>query len=506
MKSLLQVNKIGFILIALLPCFSLFAQQPGVVKEINSINTREVALAPLRYLASDELKGRATMRPEINIAAKYISDQFRKLGVKEVAGTKDYFQPFNITMLKPATTGTFTVNDKSFSLGKDLVQLKGKDFSANAPVVYAGHGMKEDVETMDIKGNIVITEMGANDSSSFMDGFYLIKEKQKILQQKGAIAVIERYKQDNFPWAELQKYLAQERPADEEDNSDNIPVFMINDQDAQMSLIKNNPATGVINITGTTTTNVAAKNVLGWVEGTDAKLKDQFIVLTAHYDHLGVAKQPAMENGKLDSIYNGARDNAIGTAAVIDAARYFTKHPAKRSVLFIAYTAEEIGEIGSKYFAAHPAIPLNKLVYNLNIDNASYNDTTIVSVIGLGRTSADDDIKKACAAYGLTAMPDPVPEQNLFDRSDNTQLAVKGIPAPTFSLGIKKFDEEIMKRYHQLSDEVGDFNLNYAMKYIKSFILAARYIADNPKQPEWVKGDKYEEAWKKLYGKATSFR
>jgi Zn-dependent M28 family amino/carboxypeptidase len=206
-----------------------------------------------------------------------------------------------------------------------------------------------------------------------------------------------------------------------------------------------------------------------------------------------------MEEGKMDSIYNGARDNAIGVTAVIDAAKYFAQYPPKRSVLFMAYAAEEVGELGSKYFAAHPTIPLKQIVYNLNIDNASYNDTSIVTVVGLGRTSADGDIKKACAAFGLTAKPDPAPEQNLFDRSDNAQLAVKGIPAPTFSLGIQKFDEEINKRYHQLSDEVGNFDLNYAMKYIHSFILAARNIADDPKQPEWKKGDKYEAASKLLY-------
>lgn len=241
---------------------------------------------------------------------------------------------------------------------------------------------------------------------------------------------------------------------------------------------------------------------MGWVEGTDASLKEQFIVLSAHYDHIGVANQPKMEEGKLDSIYNGARDNAIGTTAVINAARYFAQHPPKRSILFIAYTAEEIGLLGSQYFAANPTIQLNKVVYNLNIDNASYNDTSRVTVVGLGRTSADNDIKKACSVYGLTAMPDPAPEQNLFDRSDNVSLAAKGVPAPTFSLGIKKFDETITNRYHQLSDEVGNMDVSYAMKYMKSFILAAKYIADNPAQPKWKTGDKYEAAWKGLYLKS----
>jgi hypothetical protein len=98
-------------------------------------------------------------------------------------------------------------------------------------------------------------------------------------------------------------------------------------------------------------------------------------------------------------------------------------------------------------------------------------------------------------------MPDPAPEQNLFDRSDNVSLAAQGVPAPTFSLGMKSFDETITNRYHQLSDEVGNMDLDYAIKFINSFILAAKNIADNPVQPQWKEGDKYEAAWQTLYRK-----
>jgi hypothetical protein len=120
-------------------------------------------------------------------------------------------------------------------------------------------------------------------------------------------------------------------------------------------------------------------------------------------------------------------------------------------------------------------------------------------VIGLGRTSADDDIIKASAAYGLKAIADPVPELNLFDRSDNLNLAVKGIPAPTFGMGVTGFDDEIRKYYHQVTDEVGSFDLGYGLKYVRSYILAAQNIANNPKQPTWAPGDKYEPTWKKLF-------
>jgi hypothetical protein len=328
-----------------------------------------------------------------------------------------------------------------------------------------------------------------------MESFGLIETKKKLIQEKGGIALIEKFRPMGYPWNMVKQFFMNEHPEMGEES--NLGVFLIDDD--LTALIQNQSANAAISVSDNEVKNIPAKNVLGWIEGTDPKLKNQFIVLSAHYDHLGVAKKPKMEEGKMDSIYNGARDNAIGTTAVIDAARYFAQHPAKRSILFIAYTAEEIGEVGSKYFSLHPLVPLKQLVYNLNIDNANYNDTSIITVIGLGRTSADEDIKKACAAYHLTAMPDPAPEQNLFDRSDNANLADKGIPAPTFSLGIKKFDAEINKRYHQLSDEVGNFDLDYGLKYIRSFILAAKYIADNPAQPVWIKGDKYEAAWKELF-------
>ena len=244
-----------------------------------------------------------------------------------------------------------------------------------------------------------------------------------------------------------------------------------------------------------------AKNVMGWVRGTDPVLREQYIVLTAHYDHMGVSSQPKEEDGKTDSIYNGARDNAIGVSAVMNAAKYFAKYPPKRSVLFILFTGEEMGMLGSRHFTDNPTVPLDRIVYNLNCDNAGYNDTTVVTVVGLGRTSAGNDIQKAVAAYGVTAVPDPVPDLNLFDRSDNVHFAAKGIPAPTYGMGFTTFDSTVMRYYHQLRDEINTFNLNYGLIYIRSYIAAAKNIADNPVQPAWVKNDKYEEAWKKRYNR-----
>ena len=468
------------------------------VQEINKTNSPFVALAPLRFLASDELMGRGTMRPEINIAARYISEEFRSMNLKEVPGTKDYIQPFTIKMFTASNSGSLIVNNKTYDIGAGMLQLNGLDISLNAPIVYARFGMKEDLDKINVSGKIVVIEWGATDSTSFSEGFDFIQTKVKLVRERGAVALIERSHRD-ASWKSIQSFLMKEHTQWLDDAGD-FGVFIVNDKDSFLpALTQTQSVNATLSAKGNLEKSIAAKNVMGWVAGTDVKLKDQFIVLSSHYDHLGVAKHPKTEEGKLDSIYNGARDNAIGTAAVIDAARYFSQHPAKRPILFIAFTAEELGLIGSKYFATHPPLPMKQLVYNLNIDNASYNDTTIITLVGLGRTSADTDIKKACAAYNLSVLPDPTDGQFLFDGSDNASLAEKGIPAPTFSLGMKTFDLTIFNRYHQLSDEVGNFNLNYAMKFINSFILAAKYIADNDKQPIWMKGDKYEAAWQALY-------
>jgi len=468
--------------------------QSSAVKEINRINTASVGLAPLRFLASDELMGRDPFRPEINIAARYISEQFRSIGIREVQGTTDYFQTFDMKTLLPPTKGSITINNLSYELGKDFVQSWGMaDVSITAPVIFIGEETEVDFDQIDVAGKIVIANRNKTGDTAFAER----TQKRKTAHDKGALALIERYSPSIGDWNEILDFYTRERLVPDPGP---LPIFIVNDTKNELaSLAPGGEAT--INVTGYRVAGRGAKNVMGWLEGTDPKLKAQFIVLSAHYDHLGVAARPKMEEGKMDSIYNGARDNAVGTTAVIDAARYFAQHPPKRSVLFIAYTAEELGLIGSQYFSEHPTIPLQQLVYNLNIDNASYNDTTIVSVVGLGRTSADNDIQKACAAYGLTPMPDPAPEENLFDRSDNVMLAAKGIPSPTYSLGIRKFDSTITNRYHQLSDEVGNFNLSYAMKYINAFILAAQNIADNETQPQWIKGDKYEAAWKELFHK-----
>lgn len=477
--------------------FTGYSQSSKSFQQINKTITKDVALEPLHYLASDDLKGRSPLREEIYVAANYIRDHFKKLGIKSPDSAKDYYQTFDLSLKTTATEGSLVINNQTLHIGKEISQIGGKDVKLQAPIIFAGFGNDDDLDSIDVKGKIVVTNMGTGDSSSINQAISTIHSKQSRLQARGAVAMIERFHHSaEVPWNVIQKYLSGSRfnmPFD------SLPAFVINPADTTfISSIANAPQ-ATLNTIGNSVKAVPTINVMGMVQGTDVKLKDQFIILSAHYDHLGITAQPKTTDGKTDSIFNGARDNAVGVAAVMNAARYFAKYPPKRSVIFVAFNAEEMGLLGSKYFSDHPVVPLKNIVYNLNCDNGGYNDTTIFTIVGLGRTSADNDIINACKAYGIKPTGDPDSTLNLFDRSDNVNFAVKGIPAPTFGMGVTGFDEEVRKYYHQLSDEVSTMNLNYVLKYIRTYVLTAANIANNVKQPVWTKGDKYEKAWEQLY-------
>jgi len=451
--------------------------QTAPVQQVNKIIALPTAVESIHFLAADELRGRGPFGNEVHVAARYIAEQLRSAGAKPFPTAPDYFQVFPFHSYQTPNQASITVGGKTFRLGTDLVQSGGSDTTLSAPAVLV---TKDALATTDVKGKIVVT----NDNLS-----------NQALQEKGALAKVVRFKQGGTPWSEYLAHFTGERPVNSFFRS-----YVVNDEgNALTTALGSGTTTLSVSTSGAQHRASGLKNVLGYVEGTDPQLKNQYIVLTAHYDHVGVAKTAKVVDGKADSIYNGARDNAVGVAAIINAARYFAQHPPKRSVLFIAYGGEEGGMLGSRYFAANPVVPMRQLVFNMNIDNAGYNDTTVVTVVGLGRTSADEHFKKAASALGLSAIPDPSPEQGLFDRSDNVSLAVHGVPAPTFSLGFRAFDASISRYYHQVTDETSSLSMPYVLKYIKAYVLAAKYIADDKAQPTWIKGDKYEAAANTLY-------
>ncbi len=460
--------------------------------------------AHLKFLASDELQGRMTGEHGNNVAARYIATQFQRYGVKPL--TPNYFQPISFIKRTPPKVLSLTLGTRSLS-SDDLLLLTGDSVVLSAPIVFVGFGMvdsasgRDDYNGIDAKGKIVIARVGTSEADSPRELFGAFKQKQETAKAKGALALIELYR-FGFPFARLKQFFAGSNLTidDSTETSPSFAHLLLNDNDSELrSFVQSQKKlSGTLQTDGYALKKVISNNVIGMIEGTDAKLKEEVVLLSAHYDHIGVKATP----NSIDSIYNGARDNAMGTTAVLCAARVFSEAPPKRSLLLLACTGEEIGLLGSQYYAQRPLMPLNKTVFNLNIDGAGYNDTSIVTVIGLERTSAEQDILNACKAFGLTAIQDPAPEQNLFDRSDNVSFARKGIPAPTFSPGFRAFDDAINKFYHQAADQADEnFDFAYFHRFVKAFIHAARRIADNPSAPQWKSGDKYEPIGKKLYGK-----
>jgi hypothetical protein len=490
------MKKTFFLFLNLLVSGILIAQKNPVQDVTQSVQLNQVK-AHLTFLASDEMRGRDTGSPEIDIAANYIASNFMQWGLKSVPGADGYFQEVLLEKSKPSATISFTIGDQVFKVMEDLVQYGGGPVSSVAEIVWAGYGSKEEMEKASIKGKIVVVFAGLSGENN-MNKAYLTDavKKDKDAKALGAVALVEVVAIPGMPWAGLAGYLGRERLGLKKEAG--IPHLWMRNSDAPAlkNLMETKKSSGKLEVVGGENIIIKAKNVIGLVEGTDPKLKNEFLVVSAHYDHVGVTKKPNQE----DSIYNGARDNGIGTVGLMATAKYLSAFPPKRSVLLIALTGEEKGMLGSRWYTEHPLVPLKQTVFDFNCDGAGYNDKTIATIVGLERTSAEADLAKACEAFGLKATLDPVPEQNLYERSDNISFASKGIPAINFAPGTKAFDDELMKYYHQPADEVASLDFDYLIKYFRAYVYANHLLANMPKAPVWKAGDKFESAGKELYG------
>jgi len=487
----MKINVI--ILIILLPFFTVAQSDKQMTEETVKKGTIE---GHIYFLASDELIGREAGQPGADIAAKYLATTFKRYGVSPVQGaTNGYYQKIDFRKVTPPNETVLNIDNNTYQNGLSLTSF---NTSLNADIIYIGYGMAEDFsKTKDYKGKILIAKAGSKDNNEPNVLFKLSQQKIKLAQEKQAAGLVEIHSFEDKYWNNMKGYFNHSSMAinNEDTNSENsIPhIWVKSDNMSSFDKMKR----AKLSIKGAENEIVTSSNVVGMVEGTDPMLKDEFIIYSAHYDHIGVGTP----NTEGDSIYNGARDNAVGTVTVLSAAENIAKYPTKRSALFILFTAEEKGLLGSEYYVENPLIPLNKMVYCFNSDNASYNDTTKATIVGLNRTTAEDHIKNAAKEFGLTAINDPAPEQNLFDRSDNVHFAKKGIPAPTFSLGFTAFDAEVFKYYHQPSDNPETIDYDYLVKFFRSYVLSCRNIANASETPFWVEGDKYYEAGINLYEK-----
>ena len=455
------------------------------------------------YLASDEMKGRDVGTPEIQKAAGYIAEKFKDYGVKMVDGLDGYFQPVPLKMTGPPSRSSLTLDGNAIESGVGMLVMDGVDGDFSGDIIYLNYGLAADLEGVDVAGKIVVAKAGSGENADPRDWLFLGREKRKAAKTQGALALIELYNSPNIPWRRVVSFLNREKIilTDEGDSEEeSIPHLWIKDLENtyRASFAAKNIKKGAINIEGIKSQRLPSKNVIGMIEGTDPVLKKEFVMFSAHYDHVGIGRPDAVG----DSIYNGTRDNAIGTVTVLSAAENIGKYPLKRSALFVLFTAEEKGLLGSKYLADHPVIPNDQIVYCWNSDNGGYNDTTKATIVGLTRTTAEQMVIDACATYGLSAIEDPTgKEQGFFDRSDNVSFAKKGIPAPTFSLGFTSFDGEVTKYYHQPSDNPETIDYDYLFKFFSAYVYASRKIGNATERPFWKEGDKYYEVGKELYGK-----
>jgi Zn-dependent M28 family amino/carboxypeptidase len=250
---------------------------------------------------------------------------------------------------------------------------------------------------------------------------------------------------------------------------------------------------------------IDSRNVLAKLEGSDPTLKDEYVVYSAHWDHLGIG-DPDPED-KTDKIYNGALDNASGVSALLEMARAFTqaKPAPKRSILFLMVTAEEQGLLGSEYYAVTPVYPLAKTVANINIDGVNqWGKTKDITVIGMGASDLDDYLRDAAAEQSRTLRPDPESEKGFYYRSDHFNFAKQGVPALYTDTGVEfvgksaeysqqKRDEYNKKDYHQPSDEIKpDWDLAGAVDDANLLVAVGYRVANAGTLPEWKPGNEFK--------------
>ncbi len=487
-----------FIAVVCLFTFKLGAQTEAELVE--SQIDKPTIKGHIYFLASDELRGRETGSPEIDIAAKYLSTTFRRYGVAPVPGATDgYFQ--QVPLVKTITPDAYSlkIGDKTVD-PENLLRIEGADIKKESDFIFVTYGTDKDFDTKKIAGKIAVVLAGTEDAQDWRSVYMESAAKSERAKKAGALGLVELHTQSPDNWSQFKRFAGSSSigiKKQQEKAGNGFFKLWVKDYDSEwIEVIKDNKKQSLeVLITKEMQLDIPAKNVVGMVEGTDPELKNEFVIYSAHYDHIGVG-QP---NAEGDSIYNGARDNAVGVVTVMSAAESIAKNPTKRSALFILFTAEEEGLLGSRYYTENPLIPLDQMVYCFNSDNGGYNDTSIATIVGLGRTTAEDHIREAAETFGLKAIDDPAGEQGLFDRSDNVNFAKKGIPAPTFSLGFTAFDAEIGKYYHQQADNPETLDYDYLEKFFRAFVLSARLIANDVETPFWTEGDKYYEAGKALY-------
>jgi hypothetical protein len=518
-----------------------------VVDENTAIDTiSEQALRDhLAYLADDAREGRMAGQPGYNDAAQYVADQFAAIGV-EPGGEDGYFQqvPLISYRIDEQSTTVITHRDgedtaleykEHFTMGGDAVR---EETSVRAEVVYIGFGVHapelgySDYEGIDVDGKIVALFGNAPDTFPHNERAYYSSNRTKVEEavRRGAVGAIglRGKRADEFvPWDRV-KAQAGTRPGMAwvtltGEPADFHPELLgsaylsteiahelfagtpISFAEARAATESSTPASTPLGFEVTlarksTHEVITSPNVVGLVRGTDPELADEYVVFTAHLDHNGVG---APVDG--DAIYNGMYDNAMGSSLLLETARAVAASPARRSMLFIALTAEERGLLGSDYFAHYPTVPSAAIVANVNLDMPLFL-YPVADIIAFGseHSSLEATVEDAIAAEGFTLTPDPMPEENLFRRSDQYSFVRRGVPAAYLKPGFTSTDPSIdgkavenehrKNHYHQPSDDLSrPVDWDSAVRFARANARIGYAIANDDERPTWNEGDFFGE-------------
>jgi hypothetical protein len=383
-------------------------------------------------LAADSMLGRAAGTPQSDMASAFIASEFRKAGLKTLPGASDYFQAFNV---KRSETISATASYDSVTADKnDILAL----------------AVQEDINWTNSGAEKIWIPKGQNLGQKV---FSMAGEKgdRIIFADTSYRRTLNRFR--SFP---IQRF----------PGNGNIVIVLAPREPATYQVaVKSNIMLSPL------------RNVVGMVPG---KRKEEYVIFSAHYDHLGVGK-PTGE----DSIFNGANDDASGTTAVIALANHFAKgKKPERTVLFVAFTAEESGGFGSSYFSKQLAPEKVMAMFNIEmIGTESKWGKNSAYITGYERTDFGTMLQENLKGSGFSFYPDPYPTQNLFFRSDNATLARLGVPAHTISTS--KMDSE--KYYHTVNDEVETLDLQNMAEIIKSIAISSKGIINGKQTPSRVK-------------------
>jgi Zn-dependent M28 family amino/carboxypeptidase len=485
--------------------------------------------AHVEFLANDEMRGRETGSPEHRKAADYVADEFARAGL-EPAGIAGFMQPVTFRSRRIVEEKSSLVlvrrgKEQPVVLGDEATFSMRIDAApeVEAPLVFAGHGLvipevnHDDFAGLDVKGKVVVHLSGSprNVPGALSAHYQSAAERWSALKSRGAIGTltIPNPKAMDVPWERsapnrLNPSMALADPSTDDtagaqvsiafnparaerlfEGSGHTLAEMLKIADEGKAMPHFPLAASMKATVAVDSQAVESQNVVGVVKGSDPALADQYVVLSAHLDHVGVG---AAING--DSIYNGAMDNASGIATLIESAKVVAAARPRRSVLFVAVTAEEKGLLGSRYFAIHPTVPKANLVANINMDMfLPLFPMKSVMVLGLDESELGDDIRTVAQGLGIAVQADPEPQRNRFIRSDQYSFIREGVPALAMKVGYEEGSPEAKiaadwtrERYHGPADDLAQpIDRTAAVLFTDLTGKLCVQVANRAARPEW---------------------